>query len=388
VANDNLTVTVPKIPADQPVTKRTIASNLGRVFDILGFFSPVTITRKIVLKRLWQHQASWDTPAPDAIKESWQRWIYQLSAIGSHVIPRKYTPSTEYISQSLHGFSDASQKAYGAVVYIQQTAKDGSSRTSIVISKARVIPLKGLTIPRAELAAALTLAKLLHYCSSLLDVSSMTAWSDSSIVLCWLRKLPNALNSFVSNRVRSIQQLLPDVSWRHVASASNPADLLSRGLPASELISLKLWWEGPPWLRLPPHQWPKPQFTVPQVLPETKTVILIAPPTQQRRLWDDISNFYNLVRIATWIRRFYYNSRLSANKRNLQSIITSQQYDATKQQLILLSQKDTFPEAFKAIEKNASLPKGHSLSSFTLAQATDGTLLIATRVRDPRETNS
>ena len=388
VANDNLTVAVPEIPADQPVTKRTIASNLGKVFDILGFFSPVTISGKIMLKKLWQHQTSWDTPAPDVIKESWQRWITQLPAIGSHVISRKYTLSTECISQSLHGFSDASQEAYGAVVYIQQTAQDGSSRTSIVISKARVIPLKGLTTPRAELAAALTLAKLLCYCSSLLDINTMTAWSDSSIVLCWLRKSPNALNSFVSNRVRSIQQLLPDVSWRHVASASNPADLLSRGLPASELIPLKLWWEGPPWLRLPPHQWPKPQFTVPQVLPEIKTVILIAPPTQQRRLWDDISNFDHLVRIATWIRRFCSNSKLSSDKRNLQSIISSQEYDSTKQHLILQSQKETFPEAFKAIERKASLPKGHSLSSFTLTQTRDGTLLIATRIRNPREVNN
>ena len=188
--------------------------------------------------------------------------------------------------------------------------------------------------------------------------------------------------------IQQSTELLRNVSWHHIASASNPADLLSRGLPASELIPLKLWWEGPPWLRLPPHQWPKPQFTVPQVLPEIKTVILIAPPTQQRRLWDDISNFDHLVRIATWIRRFYSNSRLSSEKRNLQSIITTQEYDSTKQHLILQSQKETFPEAFKAIEKKASLPKGHSLSSFTLTQARDGTLLIATRVRDPREVNN
>jgi len=56
--------------------------------------------------------------------------------------------------KSLHGFSDASQEAYGAVVYMKTTHSDNTATCSIVIAKARVVPLKGLTIPRAELTAA------------------------------------------------------------------------------------------------------------------------------------------------------------------------------------------------------------------------------------------
>jgi len=114
------------------------------------------------------------------------------------------------VQQSLHGFADTSQDAYEVVIYLKLTHNDNTTTISIVISKARVVPLKELTIPRAELTAAHMMVKLLSYCSKLLDVHSMTAWSDSSIVLCWLRKAPNALNAFVANRVQSINTLIPN----------------------------------------------------------------------------------------------------------------------------------------------------------------------------------
>ena len=158
-------------------------------------------------------------------------------------IPRKYvTHLASVVHASLHGFSDASKEAYGATVYIQSVHHDNTISTSLVISKARVASLKGLTIPRAELTEVYLRAKLLHYCSHLLDISEVSAWTDSSIVLCWLRKLPSSLHTFVGNRVAAIQELLPEVSWRHVPSSSNPADILSKG---SNLKTSK----GPPWLR-------------------------------------------------------------------------------------------------------------------------------------------
>jgi len=226
VSQDSFNIATPKV-TDQQVTKRTIASNLGKVYDILGFFSPVTITGKILLKQLWQLQLGWDATPPSQISETWKGWLAQLEVLASHPIPRRYSLRNDVAQQSLHGFADASQDAYGAVIYLKITHSDDTATTSIVMSKARVVPLKGLTIPRAELTAAHMMAKLLKYCSRLLDVHSMTAWSDSSIVLCWLRKTPNSLNTFVANRVHSINTLVPNAQWRHVSSALNPADMLT-----------------------------------------------------------------------------------------------------------------------------------------------------------------
>ncbi len=113
--------------------------------------------------------------------------------------------------------------------------EDASISVSLVISKARVVPLKPLTTPRAELVAAYLLAKLLDYTSQLLHIPDIYAWTDSFIVLCWLRKLPSTLKTFVAHRVSAIQDLVPTSKWRHVSTTDNPADLLSRGLPTSQL---------------------------------------------------------------------------------------------------------------------------------------------------------
>jgi len=44
--------------------------------------------------------------------------------------------------------------------------------------------------------------------------------------------------------------------WGHVSGNENPADLGSRGVPASELKDSKLWWEGPNWLSGDRECWP------------------------------------------------------------------------------------------------------------------------------------
>ena len=58
----------------------------------------------------------------------------------------------------LHGFSDASERAYAAVVYIRSTYSDGQVEVRLVASKSRVAPIKRQTIPRLELLGALILA--------------------------------------------------------------------------------------------------------------------------------------------------------------------------------------------------------------------------------------
>jgi len=138
------------------------------------------------------------------LADTWTRWTSQLEIVSNYKIPRRYSLRDDGIRKILHGFADASQNAYGGVVYLTTEHKDHTLSSAIVISKARVIPLKGLTIPRAELTAAYLLAKLLKYCAELLKITEVHAWSDSSIVLCWLRKSPNTLKQFVHNRVQQI----------------------------------------------------------------------------------------------------------------------------------------------------------------------------------------
>ena len=127
-----------------------------------------------------------------------------------------------------------------------------------------------MTIPRLELVATHALSKLLPYIAKLLniEISHTYAWTDTGIVLCWLQKSPSSLKTFVAHHTDCIQRSIPATQWKHVSSGDNPADLLSRRILPSKLITSALWWHGPSWLSKPPSEWQKPQFVPPRTIPE------------------------------------------------------------------------------------------------------------------------
>ena len=88
----------------------------------------------------------------------------------------------------LHGFFDASEKTYGAVVYIRIVTPSNQVLVMLLSSKTKVAPLKPLTIPRLELEAAVILAKLIK---AIREARSLTTikyqcWTNAGIVLTWL----------------------------------------------------------------------------------------------------------------------------------------------------------------------------------------------------------
>lgn len=242
------------------MTKRSLVSDVAKTFDVLGWYSPTIVKAKILLQMLWLEKIGWDDPVPGAILQEWSRWRRELPILSEHHIPRCYYPrEATVVSTQLHGFSDASEKAYSGVVYLRMEDSNGAVYTSLIASKTRVAPIKRLTIPRLELSGALTLAQLLSHCKDVLDLSlsSVHAWTDSTIVLAWIQGNPRRFKVYVGNRVAQILELTPADCWRHVVSEENPADCASRGIFPSELLDHDLWWNGPPWLKLTPSKWPK-----------------------------------------------------------------------------------------------------------------------------------
>ncbi len=61
-------------------------SDVAKVFDALGFFSPVIIKMKILLQRLWEIKMDWDDPVPNHVLEIW------LPTLAKIHIPCCYTP--------------------------------------------------------------------------------------------------------------------------------------------------------------------------------------------------------------------------------------------------------------------------------------------------------
>lgn len=92
----------------------------------------------------------------------------------------------------LHGFCDASTKAYAAVVYlVKETAT--SITVSFVVAKTRVAPIQSQTIPRLELLSALLLSRLITTMAEslkpMLPLKPPRCFTDSEVALFWIQVL-------------------------------------------------------------------------------------------------------------------------------------------------------------------------------------------------------
>lgn len=156
----------------------------------------------------------------------------------------------------MHGFSDASAIAYGACIYIRCIYPDESVSVRLLCAKSRIAPLNEMTIPRKELCAALLLSRLIRKVLPALQIhfSTIRLWSDSQIVLAWLKKPLSVLKLFNQTRVKEITSEGGNYPWSHVRSKDNPADIVSRGQLPENLKSNHLWWEGPSFLKSNDYQ--------------------------------------------------------------------------------------------------------------------------------------
>ncbi|CAG5041260.1 unnamed protein product [Parnassius apollo] len=148
----------------------------------------------------------------------------------------------ESVLIELHGFADSSMTAYGAAMYLRSIDANGNVLVRLLCAQTRIA--RDETIPRLELRAAHLLANLMHKVRHVLDLQSskMFLWSDSNIVLAWIKtNTPSKLIPLVKNRVIEIINYTKSDDWHWVPSADNPADLLSRGVPAAKLTQTTMW---------------------------------------------------------------------------------------------------------------------------------------------------
>ena len=156
----------------------------------------------------------------------------------------------------LHGFSDASHRAYAAVVYMRSLYSDGRIDVRLVSSKSRVALLKKQSIPRLELLGAVLLTRPVNKFNSTVEQLKTINWIDSLTALCWIKNA-RMWKQFVQHRVDEIHSLTSPDTGRHCPGDLNPADIPSRGLSAKELSTNTTWWNGASFLYLPESAWPE-----------------------------------------------------------------------------------------------------------------------------------
>lgn len=235
---------------DKPcTTKRQILSAIAGLYDPLGVLAPATTSARIMMQDIWREGIGWDENASIEIQNRWNKHAKELIQIQNLRIPR-WIGNTQV---QLIGFCDASEKAFGAVIYCR-SLNDGSPMIRLLTGKSRVSPVTNpITLPRLELMGALLMAELFEKVFDALKTNvtqaSVLAYCDSKIALAWIQGDAERWKTFVANRVLKIQKILPTTSWQYVPTKENPADMASRGLSPSELINNKMWWEGPQFIQ-------------------------------------------------------------------------------------------------------------------------------------------
>jgi len=85
-------------------------------------------------------------------------------------------------------------------------------------------------------------------------------WTDSMVCLHWIHMPAKAFKAYVAHRVGEVQNFTEPRQWKHVPTLENPADIGTRKITASDLMSKELWWKGPDFLRKPATEWPTRQI--------------------------------------------------------------------------------------------------------------------------------
>jgi Pao retrotransposon peptidase/Family of unknown function (DUF5641)/Protein of unknown function (DUF1759)/Putative peptidase (DUF1758)/Integrase zinc binding domain len=316
--SDTFGITQPTSDCSSAVTKRQVLSCISQMFDPLGLISPVTVIAKMLMQEIWLKKIQWDERLPDDLLKKWSSFSNNLSLLSECKIPRyNFVPSQNIKEIQIHAFSDASLKAYGAAVYIRAIYTDNSVTCTLLCSKSRITPLKQISIPRLELSAALLSSKLVNKICTILsqNINKVIMWTDSQIVLCWIRLESHRLTTFVANRVAIIQDLTSSYEWKYIKSAHNPADCLSRGLTPFDILNHELWWTGPNSLHTSNSNITGDEELELISIPEQKTITHLQQSTELFP-WNRFSTFSKLQRTFAFILRFIHNSKNRTNKIN------------------------------------------------------------------------
>ncbi|KAK7929669.1 hypothetical protein WMY93_006064 [Mugilogobius chulae] len=250
----------------QALTRRGMLSVNSSVYDPLGFLAPVTLHAKIMQQELCKRGCSWDDSLPQDIWQRWKKWLEELELLATFSVDRCIKPAdfTVLKQAQLHHFSDASEEGYGIVSYIRMVDQKGHIHVAFLLGKARVTPLKAVTIPRLELSAAVLAAKMNTMIKAELGVPLQESvfWTDSTSVLKYVNNEDRRFHTFVANRIATIRDLSDPKQWRHVSTKENPADYVSRGMKVSDFLSSRRWLEGPEFLWKEEEKWPKVKLDV------------------------------------------------------------------------------------------------------------------------------
>ena len=136
---------------------------------------------------------------------------------------------------------------------------NGAMHCNFTMGKARVNPKKHIYIPSLELVAVTLSEKMVKFFRKEFNIVCLqeTFWSDSKVVLWYIRNVATKFKVFVTNRIQQLHESSEVNQWRYVPSKDNPADHAFWGfIYASSRKKCSNWLEGLQFLWEPEHTWP------------------------------------------------------------------------------------------------------------------------------------
>lgn len=370
-------------------TKRQVTSAVMSVFDPLGLVSPITMIGKCLIQEIWRSGIGWDDPITKEHHVTWLSFIKNVELLKDLEIDR-YVPAPPSGEGNLHIFCDASEKVYSAAVYFVSSGTDGNKTSRLIAGKAKVAPLKPISIPRLELQAAVLGCRLAESVKRESDYKIIKShyWSDSKTVLAWIKSDPRTFKSFVAHRLAEIESTTTPANWRWVPSAENVADDATKGIPAN-FNSKHRWFTGPSFIRDDPATWPQEkQAAAPSPPSGEERVLKQVHVTVRRNVSDYLpeverfSKYTRLVRVAATVLLAAEVFKAKLLKRNTSKELAPNHIKLAELLLAKRSQHNSFAEDIKTIEAGRRPPKKSPFHKLSVKIDRNGVLCLDSRTKE------
>ena len=366
-------------------SRRKVHSLVARIYDLLGLVAPVTSWAKINMQSLWLATNYWDEEIPTVMQEQWYAFHSQLVLL-KEVTFSRHAVVHNPVAVQLHCFSDASEAAYGACVYVRTIGSSGEVVVELLAAKSGPAPLKRVSLARLELCGALLAARLqkvVRQASRLPDVETFMR-TDATIMLHWIRPPSHSWATYVANRVSEIQELTHGYKWMHVKGVDNPADIVSRGAMPNDLLASKLWFHGPGWLQLSEEEWKKTAsgvLAIPEeeLLERRKSSLVAAVSSESDDWCDRFSNYDKLLRITAYYMRFIRCCQRKLDPKHKGILLVSELAQA-KIRLVKREQRIYFAAEIKELSAGQTVRPKSSLKTLGAFLDGDGLLRVGGRL--------
>ena len=176
---------IKKVSEDKPVTRRTILSQLGSIYDPLGLISPTMVQGKRIYREACDENKGWNSEVSPALTRDGLTWARQLRNVK---VPRSLIKDCMKVkSVRIYQFADASNLACSTVTIA--AAEQGTGKVKGLLTSKSRIAKRNTHFQRLELIGgqmAANMAKNVCHALRRLPIASVVVWMDSMVALYWI----------------------------------------------------------------------------------------------------------------------------------------------------------------------------------------------------------